>query len=320
MRLLVSCSRAAYASLLGALLAGCTYVPLTPRFPPNWLLAILGASDVGVVIVDEASMAAAAALIPAFPRPLTVLLPETSRPPEWLTEAGHHHFACRDDIEPITPAPVPEGQTANDGPYLPFTSGTSGAPKGVLVHHRNVTACNVLSAPALPAAARRSPHPAARFFARSFAPRHVRVLEFRGLSVFPAWERAREPRKVRSPARADLLVLGAVHGGGDGAPAPARPTEPSRQPLLGEALRMRFARMCRQAARNSIIENLHGPAGATITITAYRVPDDETLAGRWGIVPIRLPLPGQQTALIDEDGYLVRDGEPGELCIGGSLL
>jgi len=102
--LLVSRSRAAYASVLGTLFAGCTYVPLNPRFTTDRLLAVLGASDIDVVIADEASMAAAAALIPAFPRPLTVSLSEASRFPDWATEARHHHFACRDDIERIAPA------------------------------------------------------------------------------------------------------------------------------------------------------------------------------------------------------------------------
>ena len=90
--------------------------------------------------------------------------------------------------------------------------------------------------------------------------------------------------------------------------------------FCGEALPVGLARMWRQAAPNSIIENLYGPTEATIAITAYRVPDDETLAGGRGVVPIGLPFPGQRAAVIDAAGNLVRDGEPGELCVGGSQV
>ena len=44
--LLVNRSRVGYISVLGALFAGCTYVPLNPRFPIDRLRSILDASDV----------------------------------------------------------------------------------------------------------------------------------------------------------------------------------------------------------------------------------------------------------------------------------
>ena len=46
----------------------------------------------------------------------------------------------------------------------------------------------------------------------------------------------------------------------------------------------------------------------------------EPLAGGWGVVPIGLPFPGRRAAVIGADGNPVRDGEPGELCVGGSQV
>src|SRR5207253_2121149 len=51
-----------------------------------------------------------------------------------------------------------------------------------------------------------------------------------------------------------------------------------------------------------------------------RVPNGETTAERRSVVPIGLPFPGQHVAVIDADGRSLPDGEPGELCIGGSQV
>jgi amino acid adenylation domain-containing protein len=321
--LLVNRSRAAYISVLGALFAGCTYVPLNPRFPTDRLLSILRASHVDVVIVDEGSMVAAAALLPVFPRPLTILLPEASRYPDWSTDAGQHHFACRDDIERITRATAPERQTEDDGAYLLFTSGSTGTPKGILIRHCNVVAYlrSVL--------ARYQPWPEDRFtqlfdFSFDLSVHDMFVCWSSGACLYcpPASAVVSPGSFVRKHALTFWFSVPSTVA----TMARLRMLGPTDLPSLrvslfcGEALPAGLARIWRQAAPNSIIENLYGPTEATIAITAYRVPDDEILAGGWGVVPIGLPFPGQQAAVIDTEGNLVPDGEPGELCICGSQV
>jgi D-alanine--poly(phosphoribitol) ligase subunit 1 len=321
--LLVDRSRTGYAAILGALFAGCTYVPLNPRFPTNRLLAILSASDVDVVIIDEASMTAAATLIPTCGRALTVLLPETSRLPDWSKRACHHHFVCRDDIERITVAPAPAPQTENDGAYLLFTSGSTGAPKGVLIRQRNVLAYLRSVLP------RYEPQPEDRFtqlFDFSF--------DLSAHDMFVCWSAGAclycPPRSALVSPRDFVQNHGLTFWFSVPSTAATmtrlRMLRPGDLPSLrvslfcGEALPLGLARMWRQAAPHSIIENLYGPTEATIAITAYRVSNDETLGGRWPVVPIGLPFPGQRVAVIDVDGNLVRDGVPGELCVGGSQV
>jgi D-alanine--poly(phosphoribitol) ligase subunit 1 len=90
--------------------------------------------------------------------------------------------------------------------------------------------------------------------------------------------------------------------------------------FCGEALPTGLARAWRRAAPNSVIENLYGPTETTIAVTAYRVPDDDDIATRRPIVPIGLPFPGHEVAVIDAQGRPVADGEAGELCIGGGQV
>jgi non-ribosomal peptide synthetase component F len=81
---------------------------------------------------------------------------------------------------------------------------------------------------------------------------------------------------------------------------------------------MRLAREWQRAAPNSIVENLYGPTEATVAFTAYRLPDPSaTGIDEHEIVPIGVPLPGQQIAVVDSDGRVLPDGEIGELCLGG---
>ncbi len=84
---------------------------------------------------------------------------------------------------------------------------------------------------------------------------------------------------------------------------------------------MRLAREWQRAAPNSTVENLYGPTEATIAFTAYRLNDDHPAeSDECDIVPIGWPLSGQEIAVIDGEGKRLRDGEVGELCLGGSQV
>jgi D-alanine--poly(phosphoribitol) ligase subunit 1 len=84
---------------------------------------------------------------------------------------------------------------------------------------------------------------------------------------------------------------------------------------------MKLARSWQEAAPNSIVENLYGPTETTIAFTAYRLPkghrpDLDVLP----TVPIGMPLCGQRVMVVDARGEPLRDGEVGELCLGGSQV
>jgi iturin family lipopeptide synthetase B len=102
----------AVVAVLGVLKAGCTYVPVDPRYPQERVQFIL--DDAGVKAVLAAREDATALQSAACPIIDVATLPAT-------------------DARPLPVASKPD-----DVAYVIYTSGSTGLPKGCLVTHRNV--------------------------------------------------------------------------------------------------------------------------------------------------------------------------------------
>ncbi|WP_117667818.1 AMP-binding protein, partial [Micromonospora sp. MW-13] len=103
------------AALLGALAAGCAYVPLDPGFPVDRLRHMLAAADVHAVLAAPEHRELADRL--AADRPGTAVLTTDAVTPA-----------------PLRPTPVDPDALA----YVLFTSGSTGLPKAVGQTHRNL--------------------------------------------------------------------------------------------------------------------------------------------------------------------------------------
>jgi amino acid adenylation domain-containing protein len=293
--LLAARTATAYAGYLAVQRLGATVVPLNPGFPEarNAKIAELAGLDLVLAQPDQAHVTL----------PVPVLTLDAAKLPERTAGAAD-----------LPDAPGAAGPL--DICYILFTSGSTGAPKGVPIQQRNVSAYldHVIDRYALGEGAR-----LAQTFDLTF-----------DLSVFDLFATWASGATLVVPAAGDLL-------------APARfvarerithwfsvPSvvslamrlrglAPGSMPSLrwslfcGEPLTLAQARAWQAAAPGSVLENLYGPTELTLSCTQFRLPDDNAPAAG-STVPIGHLYPGLEQIVIGQDGL---DTEEGELCVRG---
>jgi D-alanine--poly(phosphoribitol) ligase subunit 1 len=294
----------AYAGVLGAWWAGATYAPLGLGWPDRRLVSVPEQLRLDALIVD----ANGARRINAHTRavcPDLIIHAETaiSDPPA-------------DAFEPIE-------RERNEIAYIIFTSGTTGPPKGVqipvgaIVDHLAVIQAEY----GFTAGDRVS-----LAFDLTFDPSILNMLMTwnagASLHVAPAksllapaafiqdhaltvWNSA--PTVVGLAARLGVLKPGAL---------------PSLRISIfgGDTLTLSAAEIWRQAAPNSVIDNVYGPTEATIECLRQRLTEPPIVTPERGAVALGLPYPGVAAAIVDHDRRFLPAGETGELAIAGTQL
>lgn len=282
----------AFAGYLAIQRLGATAVPLNPAVPGARNRTVAATAGLDVVLAD-----ATAHPPPELPAPVLSLDTDGLAAP--LTAAG---------------AADPDGLA-----YVLFTSGSTGAPKGVPVRHRSVDAylSHVVPRYGLGPGCRVS-----QTFDLTF-----------DLSVFDMFATWGGGATLVVPGRYDLLKPVAFVNRERlthwfSVPSVVslamrlRRLTPGAMPSLrwslfcGEPLSLRQAAAWQAAAPESVLENLYGPTELTISCTQYRLPADPAGWPRTanGTVPIGLPYPGVEHVVLDGDG---RPAPEGELCLRG---
>ena len=289
----------AYVGILAALFAGAAYVPLNVRFPSERNRRIVASSGARAIICSQSQEEDARALIADINDVRLLVSGQNAGP---------------------LPVPLPCEDAAGKLAYVFFTSGTTGAPKGVPISHENVfaylrgirTLTEVTS--------------------------EDRVMQVVDLTfdlsvhdIFLAWTSGACLYSI--PENGTLLCTRFVeeHGGTHWLSVPSAAAlvkqagllTPNSMPSLkytffcGEALAGAVAENWALAAPNSQIANIYGPTEATVAFSACRYSPGQAYPP--AVVSLGEPFPEQQMGLFNDEGELVQEGV-GEICLSGSQV
>ncbi|MDB5066671.1 MAG: non-ribosomal peptide synthetase [Chloroflexi bacterium] len=278
-----------YASVLGVLKAGATFVPIDPGYPADRIAFI--AADAGLrVVITTAALAATAAQSLGCP---ALELDEPSSDLARMADTRPRADAGRDSLA-----------------YIIYTSGSTGRPKGVAVSHGNI--CDFLGVV--------TPIYAVTDRDRVYQGMTI-AFDFSIEEIWPAWMvgatvvAGPTDASRLGPQLADLLeerevtVLCCVPT----LLATIDHEVPSLRTLIvgGEACPRDLVQRWTRPGRRML--NTYGPTETTVTATwCELVPDRPVTIGR--------PLPSYTVQMLDEQLRPLPAGEPGEICIGGPCV
>lgn len=304
-----------YAGILGACWSGAAYVPISPKLPEERLANLLDRTRLDALIVDAAGLDL---LSPALLR----VCPRRVLASTCAAESGAS-IQTYGDLPAFDPADEPRLLDEDALAYIIFTSGTTGAPKGVMISTGNVRAF----IDSLQERFRFRPDD------RVAQPSEV-SFDNSVFDLFNAWEAGATLYVV--PAK-DLL--GPIRFLRDNAitvwysvPSFAvfmqrmKMLRPGALPALrysafaGEALPSSTAEAWSCAANHSILDCLYGPTETTVVCTGDRFSDEQHMTASRGIVSIGRPFPGMEAAIVDSAHHLLQPGQQGELAISGKQV
>lgn len=291
------------AGMMGALAAGCYYVPIDRKTPAPRLREMLSGLEPGAI-----------------------LYPAAQKDPETLAQFGPALA-----LEALLDRPADDGALEDrrarvldaDPAYMIFTSGSTGTPKGILVSHRAVIdftewmaeTCGIREDDVLG-------NQAPFYFDLSVKDLY-QTLRF-GLTCYVLPQKCFMFPLLLVRALNEHRITGLIWStsafrliAASGALEKEQPKELRKVILGGEALQAAHLNAWKRAAPACRFINLYGPTEVTVDCTWF--PIDRDYADGEPI-PIGKACRNMEVLLLDEAGRPVEPGEPGEICVRGTGL
>ena len=314
----------AIAAFLGALYAGCYYVPIDESMPKARAHLIWEQLDAGACICDTHTHPLAAELLAAsVPKPEPLPLPAGQFPEKPAPLLALYETLAFGTVDDAALARARERHIDTDPAYIVYTSGSTGIPKGVIGSHRaaidyaegfcdimhfapdtifgNQTplyfdACLKEILPVLKLGLHMHLIPPRLFLMPA---RLVEYLNSRRINTI-CWVTSALVF-ISSPRTFDTVI----------------PKYLRVIAFASEVFPIRQLNIWRRTLPDARFINLYGPTETTGICCYYEVDrefsDRETL-------PIGRPMPNTEVFLLTEDGRRAGAGEEGEICIRGTRL
>ncbi|MEU3613648.1 amino acid adenylation domain-containing protein [Streptomyces sp. NPDC006872] len=289
-------SPAMAVAVLGVLKAGGAYVPVDPADPAARRAAILRDSGAAVLVHTGAAD-------PGAP------IRTVELDPAWT--------ALRD-----LPADCPQsGAAPGNIAYILYTSGSTGAPKGVAVEHRQIVNYTFAVLDRLGIDEPLSYAMLQPLTVDSCLTMLVPPLVTGGMLHLITRERALDAEALAdylAEHRVDCLKIAPSHLKALMRSGRGKDLLPRRRLVVGgESSAWPWLRsVARTAAPDCQVYNHYGPTETTVGVLTWRVPRDAEPEAV--TAPLGRPLPNTTAYVLDRDGREVPVGVPGELCIAGA--